>query len=53
VVVPYTLSVLLGNPDVESGGVIDEDELFSRGALLYYSLISITNLLRRFLGATH
>jgi hypothetical protein len=36
VVVHYTLSMLLGYPDVESGGVLDGDVLFSRLALFYY-----------------
>jgi hypothetical protein len=50
VLVPYTLSMLLGYSDTKSGDVIDDDVLSSRGALLYYTLISITNWLRRFLG---
>jgi hypothetical protein len=48
VVVPYTLSILLGYPDTESGGVIDDDVLLSRSALLDYTLLSITNWFRRF-----
>jgi hypothetical protein len=53
VVVPYTLnSMSLVYPATELGGVIDDDVLSSRGALLNYTLTSITNLLPRFLGAT-
>jgi hypothetical protein len=48
VVVPYTLIILLGYPDTESGGVIDDDVLLSRRALRYYTLVSITNWFRRF-----
>jgi hypothetical protein len=51
-VVPYTLSILLGYPDTYSGGVIDVDVLLSRCALLFYTLLSITNLFRLVLGAT-
>jgi hypothetical protein len=48
VVVRYTLSMLLGYPDTESGGDIDDDVLLSRCALLYYTLLSITKWFRRF-----
>jgi hypothetical protein len=52
VAVPYTLSMLLGYCEVESGGVIDDDTLLSRRGLLYCSRLSTTTWLRRFLGAT-
>jgi hypothetical protein len=42
------LSILLGYPDTESGGVIGDDVLLSRCALLYFNLVSITNWFRRF-----
>jgi hypothetical protein len=34
VVAPYTRSMLLGYPDVESGGAVDDEVLSSRRALL-------------------
>jgi hypothetical protein len=52
VLVPYSLKMLLGYSDTKSGDVIDDDVLSSRGALLYYTLFSITNWVHRFLGAT-
>jgi hypothetical protein len=51
VLVLYTLSMLLGYLDAESG-VIDDDVLSTRSALLYNTLLSETNCLCRFLGAT-
>jgi hypothetical protein len=48
IVVPYTLSMLLGYPDTESGGVVGDDVLLSRDALIYYTLLSITNWFRQF-----
>jgi hypothetical protein len=48
VVVPYTLSILMGYPDTESGDVIDDYVFLSRCALLYYILLSVTNWFRRF-----
>jgi hypothetical protein len=49
---PYTLSMLLRYPDTKSGGVIVDDALSSRCALLCRTLSSITHWLLRFLGAT-
>jgi hypothetical protein len=50
VVVTYTLSTLLGYPDTESGEFIVDDVLLFRCALLYHTLLSITNWFRRFLA---